>query len=298
MRLPSRKAFTKDRMVTLLFLLLSLVLVGHFVYVCIGWNVVVSLSDWKGLTPSYNIVGFDQYSSLFHDSLFRTSLKNNLILILLFVPSSLFLGLFLAILLDLKVRGESVFRSIYLLPFALSFVITATLWRWMYYPTEGVIDILLEKIGLGFLKLGWITDPNIAIYGIVLAITWQFSGYTMLIFLAGIRSIPRSQIMAAEVDGASGFNLYRRIIIPQLKAPALSAFVVLMVFALKAFDFIFVLNKGGPGYSTYVLALMMYRETFGMTHFAYGAAVATILFLLALAIVVPYLYLSFRREKG
>ena len=297
MRLLSRKVFTKDRMVTSLLLLLSLVLVGYFVYVCIGWNVVVSLSDWKGLTPSYNIVGFDQYFRLFYDSLFRTALKNNLILILLFVPSSLFLGLFLAILLDSKVRGEGVFRGIYLLPFALSFVITAVLWAWMYNFEEGVLNTVLERIGLGFLESMWVGDPNISMYCVVLAIMWQFSGYTMLIFLAGIRSIPESQIRAAEVDGASGFTLYRRIVIPQLKAPALSAFVVLMVFALKAFDFIYVLTGGGPGWSTYVLALLMFRETFARNRFAYGAAIATVLFLLALAIVVPYLYLSFRREK-
>jgi glucose/mannose transport system permease protein len=297
MRLPSRKVFTIDRMVTSFFLLLSLALVGYFVYVCIGWNVIVSLSDWKGLTPSYNIVGFDQYSSLFNDPVFLTSLKNNLILIILFVPGSLFLGLFLAILLDLKVRGEGVFRGIYLLPFALSFVVTATLWAWMYNPSIGVINTLLGKTGLEILKSRWITDSNIAMYCVVLAIIWQFSGYTMLIFLAGIRAIPESQIRAAEVDGASGFDLYKRVVIPQLKAPALSAFVVLVVFALKAFDFIFVLTGGGPGYSTYVLPIMMFRETFSMTHFAYGAAIATILFLLALAIVLPYLYLSFRREK-
>jgi len=297
MRLPSIKGFTKDTLLTLLFVLPSLVLVSYFVYVLIGWNVVVSLSDWKGLTPSYNIVGFGQYITLFQDTEFLTSLTNNLILILLFVPSSLALGLFLAILLDSKVRGEGVFRNIYLLPFSLSFVITATLWAWMYNPQVGVINTLLQAIGLGVLKSGWITDPNIALVCVVLAIVWQFSGYTMLIFSAGIKSIPESQIMAAEVDGAKGLNLYRRVVIPQLKTPALSAFVVLMIFALKVFDFIYVLTGGGPAYSTYVLPLLMFRETFFMTHFAYGAAIATILFLFVLVIVVPYLYLSSRREK-
>jgi glucose/mannose transport system permease protein len=299
MRLPSRKGFTKDTLFTLLFVLPSLVLVSYFVYALIGWNVVVSLSDWKrgSLTPSYNIVGFGQYVTLFQDPEFLTSLTNNLILILLFVPSSLALGLFLAILLDSKVRGEGIFRNIYLLPFSLSFVITATLWAWMYNPDVGVINTLLQAIGLGFLKSGWITDPNIALACVVLAIVWQFSGYTMLIFSAGIKSIPESQIMAAEVDGAKGLNLYRRVVIPQLKTPALSAFVVLMIFALKVFDFIYVLTDGGPGYSTYVLPLLMFRETFFMTYFAYGAAIATLLFLLVLVIVVPYLYLSSRREK-
>ena len=288
---------TKDKMNTLLIFLPSLILVGYFVYASIGWNVLVSLSDWKGLRPSYNIVGVTQYVSLSHDPVFWISLENNLLLIALFVPGSLLLGLFLAILLNAKVRAESTFRTVYLLPFALSFVITASLWAWMYNPSIGVINTLVEGIGLGFLKSGWSTDSSIAMYSIILALIWQFSGYTMLVFLAGIRSIPESQIMAARVDGASSLSLYRRIIIPQLKLSALAAFVVLMVFALKAFDFIFILTGGGPGYSTYVLPLMMYSETFSMTHFAYGAAIATLLFVVVMMVVVPYLYMTSRRGK-
>jgi len=299
MRLPLGRVFTREKIVTFLFVLPSLVLVGYFVYGLIGWNVVVSVSNWKpsSLIPSYSFAGFGQYATLFRDPVFLTALTNNIILVLLFVPSSLALGLFLAILLDSKVRGEGVFRSIYLLPFSLSFVITATLWAWMFNPDVGVINTLLGAVGLGFLKTGWIGDPNIALVCVVLAIVWQFSGYTMLIFSAGIKSIPESQIMAAEVDGARGFDLYRRVVIPQLKTSTLSAFVVLMVFALKVFDFIYVLTGGGPGYSTYVLPLMMFRETFSSTKFAYGAAIATLLFLLALMIVLPYLYMSTRREK-
>jgi glucose/mannose transport system permease protein len=298
LRLPFRKVFTRETIVNLLFILPSVVLVGYFVYVLIGWNVVVSVSNWKGLTPSYNFVGFGQFVTLFKDPEFITSLTNNVILILLFVPSSLGLGLFLAILLDSNVRGEGIFRSIYLLPFSLSFVITATLWAWMYNPDVGVINTLLKAIGLGFLKSGWTTDPSIALYCVILAIIWQFSGYTMLIFLAGIKSIPESQIMAAEVDGATGFNLYRRVVIPQLRTSTLSAFVVLMIFALKVFDFIYVLTNGGPaGDATYVMPLKMFIETFLRTNMAYGAAIATLLFLIVLVIVLPYLYFSIWGEK-
>jgi glucose/mannose transport system permease protein len=259
----------------------------------------VSFSNWKGLAPNYNIVGFANYAYIFSQQEFWVSLQNNLILILLFVPSSILLGLFLAVLLDNKVRGEGVFRTLYLLPFALSFVITASLWSWMYNVRIGVVNTLLKQAGLGFLQLDWIGNPDIAMYSIILALVWQFSGYTMLIFLAGIKSIPESQVMAAEVDGARGFSIYRRVIIPQLKSSVLATFVVLMVFALKAFDFIYILTGGGPaGYSTSVLPLYMFKETFARDHYAYGAAVASVLFVLVLIVAVPYLYFSFRRREA
>lgn len=283
---------------TLLLLLPSLILVGYFVYGFIGWNAVVSLSDWKGLTPSYNIVGFEHYSDLFRDAVFFTSLWNNVKLFLIFVPATLFMGLFLAVLLDQEIRGEGAFRTIYLLPFALSYVITGTLWSWMFSTEVGVINSLFRSIGLGGLARPWVVNPDITMYCIIPALIWQFSGYTMLIFLAGIKSIPESQIAAAKVDGARGFKLYRHVVIPQLKGPAMGAFVVLTIFALKAFDFIWVLTAGGPGYSSFVLPIMYYKYTFDMTLFAQGAAIASILLVLVLLFVTPYLYLTYRGGGG
>lgn len=264
----------------------------------IGWNVIVSLSAWLELKPDYKIVGLSNYAYIFSQPEFWISLQNNVVLILLFVPSSLLLGLLLAILLDNKVRLEGVFRTIYLLPFCLSFVITATLWSWMYNPSAGVLNTILGQIGLGSPKIYWIDSPSLALYCVIIALVWQFSGYTMLIFLAGIRSIPESQVMAAQVDGARGFRLYRRIILPQLSSSFLATFVILMVFALKAFDFIYILTGGGPaGTSTYVLSILMFNETFSTDHYAYGAAIATVLFAIVMIIVLPYLYLSSRRRE-
>jgi glucose/mannose transport system permease protein len=292
----------KEGTTALFFLLPSIALVGYFVYVTIGWNVIVSLSAWLELRPDYNFVGLSNYAYIFSQSTFWISLENNLLLILLFVPSSILLGLLLAILLNSKLKVEGVFRTVYLLPFSLSFVITASLWAWMYNPgpPTGVINSLLNRVGLSFLKnITWTNNSSLALYCVIIALVWQFSGYTMLIFLAGIKSIPESQVMAAEVDGASGSRLYTRIIIPQLKSSALAAFVILMVFALKAFDFIFVLTGGGPaGTSTYVLPLLMYKTTFGQDFYAYGAAVATVLFVLVMIIVIPYLYMAFRRKES
>ncbi len=286
---------SKENLIIQLLFLFCIILVVYFVYFAIGWNAIVSLSDWKGLKQSYNIIGFEQYVKLFSDSVFLTSLTNNLILMAVFVPLSLLIGLFLAVLLDQKVRKEGLFRMIYLLPFALSFIVTGFLWRWMYNSERGVINSLLEIIGLGSLKPGWTSDSNLALFSVIIALTWQFSGYTMIIFLAGIRSIPESHVMAAQVDGASGFKLYTRVIIPQIKTSTFTGFVVLMVFALKAFDFIFILTNGGPGYATEILPLTMYKETFAGNHFAYGSAIATVLFLLIMVIVIPYLIITYRR---
>jgi len=292
-----KKIITRDKISTILFLIIPIVLVIIFIYICIIWNVVVSLSDWDGMRPSYDFKGFGQYKKLFTDEIFLTSLWNNIVLILIFVPGSLVMGLLLAILLDQKVRKENVFKLIYLLPFTLSFVVTGFLWRWMYNVRVGVLNTLLESIGLGFFSNDWVQNVDWAMFWVCVVLIWQYSGYMMLIFLAGIRSIPESHIMAAAVDGASGFQVYYRIIIPQLKAPIFTGFVILIVFALKAFDLIFILTGGGPGYTTEILPITMYKEVFNKRHFSYGSAIATILFLLIMIIVIPYLYSTYRREK-
>lgn len=284
----------KEIFITLIVILPALVAVFFFYYYFAGWNFYISLTDWKGFTPSYNFTGFKNYIALFNDSLFWISLKNNLILILGFVIGVLLIGLIIAVLLDQKIKGENFFRTIYLLPFGLSFVVTATLWTWMYSPKMGTINVLLEKFNLDFLKSGWITEPKIVMYCIIVALIWQFAGYSGIIFLAGIRSIPKSQIAAAKVDGAHVFTLYRRIVFPQLKASFVTAFIIFMCFAIKAFDFIWVMNRGGPGYSSHTLGVTMYKETFMFDQYAYGASYSTVILLLSLVIVVPLLSYVYR----
>jgi len=289
---------TKNEKISVLLIVLPILsIIFFFFYYCTGWNFFISLTDWKGFIPTYNLVGFRNYVSLFHDPIFWTSLKNNLLLIVIFVPGVIFIGLIFAILIDQKVKGESFFRTIYLLPFALSFVVTATLWTWMYSPKVGTINVLLEKLRLSSLKSGWITEPNIVMYCIITALIWQFAGYSIVIFLGGIRSIPESHTEAAKVDGASSFTLYTRIIIPQLKGSFMTGFIIFMCFAIKAFDFIWVLNKGGPGYSSHILGVSMYKETFVLDKYAYGAVYSTIIFMLSIVIIVPFLYLIHRKEK-
>lgn len=289
------KQKTKDKILTWSVFLPILALVGVFVYGFIGWNFVVSLTDWVGLTPSYNFIGLEQYWSLINDPFFWTSLEHQLLLIGVFVPAALGIGLGLAILLDQKIKAEGVFRNLYLLPFGLSYVVTAVFWMWMYNPTHGTINQLFESIGLESMSVHWLSNPDIIMFSIIIALIWQFAGYTTVIFLAGIKSLPQSQIHAARVGGASGFTLYRKVVIPQLKGSFLSAFVILMIFGLKAFDFIWVLK--GATTSSSVLAVRMFEETFAKSKFAYGACYASVLFALVLLIVIPYLYVSYGRGE-
>ncbi|WP_319560424.1 sugar ABC transporter permease [Marispirochaeta sp.] len=265
-------------------------------YYAVGWNFYISFTDWKGFIPTYNWLGLKNYYELFTDSLFWISLKNNLLLIVVFVPGVLLIGLLFAIFLDQNIKGEGFFRTVFLLPFSLSFVVTATLWTWMYSPKVGTINTLLGMAGLDFLQAGWITEPNLVMFSIIVALIWQFGGYSVIIFLGGIRSIPDSSIEAAKMEGASSLQLYLKIIIPQLKASFVTGFIVFMCFALKAFDFIWVLNKGGPGYSSHILGVSMYKETFVLDKYSYGASYSSIIFLLSLLLVVPFLTKIYSRK--
>ena len=275
-------------------LVIPLGMVFYFVYVGLAWNILVSLSGWTGLRVDYSFKGFGNYLRMLDDSVFWLSLKNTLLLFAI-IPICVVLGLFLAVILDKGLKGTNFFRNVFLLPFALSFVVTGTLWAWMYNPANGIINSLLRAMGLGFLAGTWHTAQETVMPAIILALVWQFSGYASLIFLAGLKSVPENQVQAAYLDGASSLKVFWRVILPQLKAPLTTAIVVIAMYALRSFDFIWVLTGGGPGYSSHTLSVMMYRETFLSTRYAYGAAIATALLVLVLLLIVPYTYRTYRR---
>jgi len=302
----------RDWVRALPFWLPPFLLVLLFVYGAISWNFVISLTGWEGLgEPSYSQLDFDMYVQFFeqvYDGAVErlnggdtqiaeyNAFVNTFKLLIVFTVVSLGVGLGLAVLIDRGIRLENTFRTIYLLPMALSFVVTAILWRWMYRFDGGVINELLTAVGLGAFTQNWLGDPQFKLYAVIFALTWQFSGYCMIVYLAGLRAIPDDHYEAARVDGASTLRMYWRVILPQLRASTTSAAVVLMVFGLKAFDFIFVIFGGAtPGPSADIMPILMYREAFGRTNWAYGSAVATILFLMALGIIAPYLYTQYKR---
>lgn len=273
----------------------SFVIVVLFVYGFIAYTGYLSMTDSKML-PSYNFVGFSNYQKLWALPHWWRAVTNLAIFASLYIVICSVLGLFLAILLDQKIRGEGLLRPIYLYPMALSFIVTGTAWKWFLDPGIG-LENTMHLWGWESFSFTWIKDSKMAIYCVVIAAVWQSSGFVMAMFLAGLRGVDTEMIRAAQVDGASPVTIYRRIIIPLMRPVFLSAFVVLAHLAIKAYDLIVALTGGGPGQATELPATFMYSYTFTRNQMGIGASSAMIMLVMIFSIIVPYLYSELRGGK-
>ena len=295
-RLPS-----VDRLTSLLLIAPSIIAIAVFVYGFIGFTAFASLTKWDTLSPDFTFVGLRNYARLFSTTRFQIDLRNTVTFTILFLVLCLSLGFALAVLLDRKIRGEGVFRSIFLFPLALSFIVTGVVWRWLLNPGSAQlgstgVNLLLDLARLGFLKTGWYTDPKIGIKAVVVAATWQLSGYVMAMYLAGLRGIPEELREAALVDGASEVQIYRHIIVPLLHPITLGAIIILGHISLKIFDLVVAMTGPGPGFSSDVPAFFMFDTTFRGNYFAQGAGIAVILLIMVAVLIIPYLVFNLRTE--
>jgi glucose/mannose transport system permease protein len=263
-----------------------------FIYGLMAWNGYLSLSASR-LLPNYEFIGVEPYTVLFDSERWWVAARNLGIFGVLFVGGSMALGLLLAIALDQKVRAEGLLRTVYLYPMALSFIVTGTAWKWILNPGLG-IEHLVQSWGYADFRFGWLVDPDLAIYCVVMAGIWQSAGFVMALFLAGLRGIDDSIIKAAQVDGASLPTIYRRIIVPTLRPVFFSTLMVVSHLAIKSFDLVMALTAGGPGFATDMPATFMYTMAFTRGQIGLGAASATLMLATVAAIVVPYLYSELR----
>ncbi len=290
-----------DKWTPILFITPSIVAVGIFIYGFIGWTGFISLTKWNDVLPDYTLVGFKNYQKLFANMRFQIDLHNTLVFTVIFVASCLLIGLLLAVLIDQRIKGEGMFRNLFLLPMAVSFIVSGVIWRWLFNPGSiqmGNIGVnqLFEKVGLNFLICGWYTDPDIGIKAVAIAAIWQFSGYTMALYLAGLRGIPLELREAASIDGADQFQIFYHIILPFLRPITFGAIIILGHISLKIFDLIVAMTGSGPAFSCDVPAFFMYDTTFRGNHFAQGASIAIVLLLLVSLLIIPYLVSTFRKE--
>jgi len=308
---------TRDRLTALLMIAPSVILVAIFVYGFIAWTGVVSLTAWSGLQPDYRFVGLSNYASIFDTGRFQTNIRNLIVFTVFFLALCLTLGLLLAVLVDSQVRGEAFFRSVYIFPMALSFIVTGVVWQWLFAPGKidaqpydpTGINLLLHRFGLDSLMTAWTTDTRIvpgarpdwlktrlmvplALVPVVVAAVWQMSGFCMAMYLAGLRGISEEIKEAARVDGCTEPQVFRYVVLPQLRPVTLSAVIILGHISLKIFDLVVTMTGGAPGNNTEVPGLFMYEITFKANKFAEGAAVAVVLLVLVALLVVPYLRYS------
>jgi glucose/mannose transport system permease protein len=313
---PKRRWLLEGRIISLGMLAPSVIAILVFVYGFIAWTGAVSVSNWHTLNPDYSFVGLQNYIRVFGTSRLQTDIRNILVFTAMFLMGCLAIGLLLALLLETRVKGEAIFRAIFLFPMTLSFVVTGTVWQWLFAPGEPNsptgLNLLFQHFGLNFFQdwsinasvtPGWDLDwlrtqlgVPIALLPVVVAAVWQMSGFTMAIYIAGLRTIPDDLREAARVDGATEWQLLQRIILPLLRPITLSVVIILGHISLKIFDLILTQTGGGPGNATDVPGIYMYETTFKSNKYAEGAAIAIMMLLVVALFVIPYLMYNFKAE--
>jgi glucose/mannose transport system permease protein len=274
----------------------SLIATLVYVFVFCGWTIWISLSN-STLLPDYSISGFHHYLELWSNRRWNIAYTNLFLFSVLYVVGTMTIGLLLAILIDQRIRAEALWRTIYLYPLAISFVVTGTVWRWFLSPSTG-IQSMIHQLGWTNFKFDWLVQREMAIYTVVITGIWQASGFVMALFLAGLRSVDPDLVKAAQIDGANMPRIYRRIILPAIGPIFIAVLVVLLQFAIKTFDLVIALTGGGPGIATTVPAIYVYDLMFQRGQMAEGAA-AAIMILVALSLVlVPYtIWTNWRQRR-
>jgi glucose/mannose transport system permease protein len=279
----------------------SLLAIGIFIYGFIGWNVRVSFSSWRGLTPRYDFIGLHNYLALWSDERWRIDVRNVVVFTAVLVAGALALGFAMALMLDRGTRGEGWLRGVFLFPMALSFIATGIVWRWLLDNGKGAettgLNKLLDGVGLGFLGGDWHrSNSPWAIAAVALPAGWALSGYVMALFLAGMRTVPEDIREAARIDGASETQVFWFVTRPLLRPALLSAMVILIHISLKSFDLLYALDQRNLKIDT--PSLYMWFTTFDGGFLSRGATIATLLLIGVALVMGPYIWYSVRTERS
>jgi len=265
------------RALTELAIWLPLLVAAGNVVVFTLWTTWVSFTA-SSLMPDYTWVGLRNYWAVTRTANFQIAYVNLVIFGLGYVLLTMALGLLLAILLDQRVRGENVLRTIFLYPLAVSFVVTGTVWSWLLNPGLG-LQKLVHDLGWTDFRFDWLVQSDKAIYTVILAGVWQAAGFAMALFLAGLRSLDKDLIRAAQIDGAGPWRMYRKVLLPTIWPIFVTVFVILLQWAIKAFDLVRALTGGGPGISTMLPTLVVYDFMFQRSELGRGSAAAVLMLL-------------------
>ena len=288
------------------FLTPPLLLYGIFVVSPYAQAFQISATDWGGLSPDFEYVGTDNFRRLLQDGFFWNALRHNALLLVLLPVATILLGLALASMISVGgradragvhgVRGASVYRIVYFFPQVLSVAIVGVLWKEMYAPRSGLINGALHAAGLGALARPWLGDPRFAFWCVALVLLWSNVGFYVVLFSAAMQSIPRDIYEAALLDGADRLRTLVRITVPLVWDTIQVAWVYLAILAIDGFAVVQIVTNGGPGFSSDVVGLRLYRTAFGDAQFGYASAIGVAMFFLTLSVAALFLRVT-RRDR-
>ncbi|MFC7376497.1 MULTISPECIES: carbohydrate ABC transporter permease [unclassified Brachybacterium] len=263
-----------------------------FYLVFLVWPVIsammTSFTNWDGLSPQRSFVGLDNYTAMLNDKVVGIAAVNNLLWCLVTIVLPMALGLFLAVLLNRSSRTSPVFRTIFYTPAVLPLVSIASIWAWLYDPSEGAINTALSAVGLDALAQSWLGQDSTAIWAVMVPAVWVRTGFPMLLYLAALQSIPSELYEAAQVDGANRWQRFWGVTFPSLKDTHYIVLALSVIESFKVFDLVYAMTYGGPGYATQVMGTWMYANVFQYFNAGYGTAIAVVITVVAVGVGVPY----------
>jgi raffinose/stachyose/melibiose transport system permease protein len=282
----------QDTLLIALFLLPALILFLLFVIYPIFRSIYFSMFNWNGLGPAVDYVGLQNFIDILNDTVFRKALQNVGLIVVLSLGLQLPLALALAVMVGRDLPGRSIFRTIFFLPYVLSEVNVAIMWMLLFNanPDRGLINAVV--VALGGEPIGWLSDPNVALWSVFIALTWKYFGFHMLLYLAGLQNIPVELEEAARIDGANSFQNFFYITLPLLGSTIRTSVYLSVLGSIQQFILVWIMTKGGPVNASEVLATYMYRFGFVRFQLGYGSAVAIYMFLICLIFSLIYQRLS------
>ena len=247
-----------------------------------------SFTNWNGFDRNYDFVGLDNFKKIYTDRLFFNAVVNTTIWMVAAIVLPTLLGLVLALLIDSKVPGGRVFKTVFYLPICLSAVVVGQIWVWIYQPDWGLLNTMIEAVTGGKFSYAWLAKPESALGSVIVAWAWQQTGLSMVIYLAGLTAIPNDMLEVCEIEGASTWQRTWIVIIPLLTPSTVVVIALSVINSLKGFDILYIMTGGGPFNSSDTLAMHMYNESFKKYLMGYGSAISVVLFLIALTIIGVY----------
>lgn len=275
------------------FLLYMIFFISPFIQ-----SIYISLTDWNGVNPHKEFVGLQNYVQMLTDSLMWQSLSHNLIWVIVGTISPIVIGLLLAVLLSSeKTKGRTIFRTIYFMPVILSPVVVGIIWGWVYNPIFGMLNKILDVIGLGTFSRGWLGDPHLALFMVLIAAIWSYFGFCLVILIAGMQNIDSELYDAANIDGANSWQQFTNVTIPQLGGVLTMIIAYTMIGGFNVFDIVYIMTGGGPANSTELIATYTYKQSFQLNSVSYGATLSMVMTLLSLVASILFLKVREKAEE-